>query len=268
MTAEQHGVFISYRREDVPGHAGRLYDRLTQRFGEARVFMDVDSIELGRDFVSALEEAVASCEVMLVLIGPRWVSTAERRLDDPHDYVRVEVQTALDRDIRVVPVLVHGASLPSPEVLPEQIRPLVRRQAVELGDASFQSDSRLLIERLEPVLGDGVAPAAPRSETPWQATCQQRGRPVRSLQVTLAHSSHVIEYENRAVRANEVRLDGQVVGKTGVFGSGVDTTKERYEFPVPDGPETRTAVVEVRLGSVTIKEVALTVDGRTLYRGP
>jgi hypothetical protein len=127
---EPRGIFISYRREQNAAHAGRLYDRLSDAFGEQATFMDVDSIGLGLDFARVLDEAVSSCSVMLVLIGPGWAQLAEhggRRLDDPDDYVRQEVEAGLRREIRVVPVLVHGAALPAPEELPEGLRPLVRR---------------------------------------------------------------------------------------------------------------------------------------------
>src|ERR1051326_8569899 len=106
------GVFISYRREETAGQAGRLYDHLSDRYGEARVFMDVDSIAIGTDFTKAVIQAVSGCSILLALIGRHWSSITDtrgiRRLDYPHDFVRVEIETALQRDIRVVPVLVDG----------------------------------------------------------------------------------------------------------------------------------------------------------------
>ena len=109
------GIFISYRRQDAAGNAGRLYDRLARHFGAERVFMDVEGIEPGLDFVEALEGAVASCEVLIVVIGAGWLATdnaGKRRLDDPKDFVRIETAAALARHIRVVPVLVDGAVMP------------------------------------------------------------------------------------------------------------------------------------------------------------
>jgi hypothetical protein len=152
---EPQGIFISYRREQNAAHAGRLYDRLSEAFGEQAVFMDVDSIGLGLDFARVLDQAVSSCAVMLVLIGPGWAGIADqrgRRLDDPGDYVRQEVETGLRREIRVVPVLVHGAVLPQLEELPEGLRPLARRQAFPLPDESFRSQAQVLVERLRPVV--------------------------------------------------------------------------------------------------------------------
>ena len=99
------GIFISYRRDDSAGYAGRLYDRLAAQFGADRVFMDVAGIELGTDFVTAIEQAVGSCQVLVVVIGDEWLSTTDaagrRRLDDPHDFVRLETGVALEREIRL-----------------------------------------------------------------------------------------------------------------------------------------------------------------------
>jgi TIR domain len=163
---EPQGIFISYRREQTAAHAGRLYDRLSEAFGEDVVFMDVDSIGVGLDFTRVLDEAVSSCNVMLVVIGPGWAEIADqrgRRLDDPTDFVRQELEAGLRREIRVVPVLVHGAALPPPEELPEVLRPLVRRQAFLLPDESFRSQAQVLVEQLRQVV---VPPAAERYREP------------------------------------------------------------------------------------------------------
>jgi hypothetical protein len=260
------GVFISYRREDAPGHTGRLYDRLSQRFGEARVFMDVDSIDIGVDFVTALMNAVESSEVVLVIIGPRWIEARER-LDDPNDYVRVEIQAALERDVRVVPVLVHGGRLPSAEELPEPLQPLVRRHAIELADASFQSDARQLIERLERVLDEAPPAAKPtpepeRAGTPWQVTARRHGRRVFAFEVTLADSTHHMDVEFRDLASNIVRLDGTVVPI-----AGNKVTKEHFEFSVDDGPVQRSGVLTLELGMFSPKAIRIEVDGRTIYHG-
>ncbi len=106
------GVFISYRREDSGGFAGRIYDRLVSRLGRDSVFFDVDAIPPGRDFVDALSERVGRCDALVAIIGKQWVSSVDaadrRRLDDPHDFVRVEIEAALQRDVPVIPVLVDG----------------------------------------------------------------------------------------------------------------------------------------------------------------
>ena len=152
------GIFVSYRRDETAAHAGRLADRLVDHFGESQVFMDVDSIGLGLDFVQVLQDAVGACEVMLVMIGPRWVSP---RLEQAGDYVRLEVETALERSIRVVPILVAGAQLPQAAELPESLQPLARRQAFEIGDATFRADATELLDRLDDVLTPLAAAPAP-----------------------------------------------------------------------------------------------------------
>src|SRR6185437_7032505 len=142
------GIIISYRRVETAGQAGRLYDRLSGRFGPDQVFMDVDSIAFGIDFTQAITEAVSQCAIMLVLIGREWSAVTDgrgrRRIDDPDDFVRVEIEAALARDIRVVPVLVEGAVLPQASDLPSGLRPLIRRQALLLSHAGFGAEvSRL-----------------------------------------------------------------------------------------------------------------------------
>jgi hypothetical protein len=150
-------IFISYRRQDARGDAGRLADDLGEEFGEERIFRDVEDIEAGADFVEAIEEAVASANVMLVVIGPSWLeskdSSGKRRLDDPRDFVRLEIVAAFKRKVRVVPVLVGDARMPTEEELPEAIRALARRQAHELSDHRWDYDVGELVRiiRKEPV---------------------------------------------------------------------------------------------------------------------
>ncbi|MFV0662972.1 MAG: TIR domain-containing protein [Denitromonas sp.] len=168
------GIFISYRRDDSAGYAGRLYDRLAAHFGADRVFMDVEGIEPGTDFVDAIEGAVASCRVLIVLIGDEWLSATDargrRRLDDPHDFIRLETRAALARDIRVVPVLLDRAPMPTADDLPEDLQALVRRQAVELNHKQWDATSGELIRTLEKILDASDAPPAstapPQPEPP------------------------------------------------------------------------------------------------------
>jgi TIR domain len=119
-------VFVSYRRQDARGSAGRIYDQLADRFGDAQVFMDVDTIAPGVDFTKVITEAVSTCEVLLAVIGSRWLTATDeggrRRLDDPGDLVRLEIAAALDRDIRVIPILVEDATMPRRHELPETWR--------------------------------------------------------------------------------------------------------------------------------------------------
>jgi hypothetical protein len=149
-------IFISYRRVDTPHVAGRLFDRLEARFGAGNVFMDVDSIEPGLDFAESIDGAVGSCDVLLALIGPHWSGAVDehgrRRLEDPDDFVTLEITTALRRQIRVIPVLVDGAPPPRRGGLPESLTTLARRQSVRLEHTSFGAGVAALMTVLERAL--------------------------------------------------------------------------------------------------------------------
>ncbi len=146
-------IFISYRREDSSGHAGRLFDRLREHFGRESVFLDVVGIEAGVDFVDTLDKVLGSCDVLLAVIGREWLSCCDkqgrRRLDEPNDFIRAEISAALKRDVRVVPILVQGAEMPPTDALPEELKRLTRRQAVELRDSRWDDDVEALIAALE-----------------------------------------------------------------------------------------------------------------------
>ena len=147
------GIFISYRRDDSAGHAGRIYDRLSDHFGLDQVFMDVDTIKPGQNFVDAVRQAVGNCDGLVAIIGREWLTisdaTGAQRLDDPEDLVSLEIATALERGIRVIPVLVQGASMPNAADFPESLKALAHRNAQEVSDRSFRSDVQSLIEALE-----------------------------------------------------------------------------------------------------------------------
>jgi hypothetical protein len=149
-------IFISYRRDDAEGQAGRLFDDLTKHFGENAVFIDVTGISAGRDFRRIIEEHVASCGVLLAIIGKNWIDAKDesgrRRLEDPTDFVRLETAAALKRDIPVVPVLVQGARMPRKDQLPEDLAELIYRNGVELTHARWESDLQLLIKALTPLV--------------------------------------------------------------------------------------------------------------------
>ena len=118
-------IFISYRRDETAYPAGWLYDRLADHYGGGQVFKDVDSIELGDDFVQVITRAVGSCDVLLALIGEQWLTITDehgrRRLDDPDDFVRLEIEAALTRNVRVIPILVDGARMPRADELPPSL---------------------------------------------------------------------------------------------------------------------------------------------------
>jgi WD40 repeat protein len=150
------GVFVSYRRQDTRHVAGRLFDRLAERFGKSHVFMDVVSIGPGLDFAEVIEAAVSGCDALLALIGQSWLGAVDehgrRRLDNPNDLVLLEVKAALDQGVRVIPVLVDGASAPRREELPEVIAGLVRRNWVRLDHETFDSDIGGLMDVLDGII--------------------------------------------------------------------------------------------------------------------
>ena len=154
-------IFISYRREDAEGQAGRLFEALKAHFGQDAVFMDVAGIKPGRDFRKAIDSNVASCDALLAVIGKGWLSakdaTGQRRLDDVNDFVRLETISALKRDIPVVPVLVQAAEMPRKDQLPPEMEELAYRNAVELTHARWASDVQVLIQALEEIVKKPVA---------------------------------------------------------------------------------------------------------------
>jgi hypothetical protein len=153
-------VFLSYRRDDAGGYAGRLTDALLQRLGSKSVFQDVTAISPGQDYTVAIERALAESDAALVVIGPGWLTAATPqgapRLLEAGDYVRLELATALERDIRVIPVLVGGARLPEAAELPNDLQALVQRQALELHDETWHHDVDGLVRSLR---GEPTVPA-------------------------------------------------------------------------------------------------------------
>ena len=176
-------IFLSYRRNDTAGHTGRIFDHLTERFGAGRVFFDVDGIEAGENFATAIEKRIRDCDTLVAVIGKTWTAvdaSGQRRLDDPADYVRQEIETAFRLGVDVVPVLVGGAGVPARNDLPESLSGLLLLNALEIDDKAFLSGVDRLIVTLEkttaraserkrmekPALKKKEAAAAPPSERP------------------------------------------------------------------------------------------------------
>ncbi|MBK7530613.1 toll/interleukin-1 receptor domain-containing protein [Piscinibacter sp.] len=164
-------IFISYRRDDTEGHAGRLYEDLVEQFGKQAVFFDVSAIEPGQDFRKAIDANVARCSVLLAMIGPRWLdaSGGARRIDDAGDFVRLEIASALKRDVPVVPVLVQGAKMPAAAQLPADVADLAWRNAVELSHARWPSDVQVLAQALVAHMG-GAEAVPPRQQAASSAS--------------------------------------------------------------------------------------------------
>ena len=165
------GIFVSYRRDDSQGFAGRLADDLGERLGDDRVFRDIE-IPIGSDFSEVLHRAIAASDVLLVVIGRRWAAGTAAgqpsRLFEPTDWVRTEIEAAFARDKQVVPVLVGGAEMPSATELPKGIRRLVKLQAAEVSDRDWDDDVDALADRLRalaPAL-DRDPRARPQQESP------------------------------------------------------------------------------------------------------
>ena len=194
-------IFINYRRGDSIGTAGRLRDRLAQTFGPQNVFMDVDSIPAGVDFVADLNSQVAQCNVFLVVIGPNWPDSTDengaRRLDKPDDFVTIEIAAALTRDIRevsVIPVLVDGARMPTADQQPASIKLLAQRQAVDVRNAQFGRDVEMLVAKVRQARGERAVG--------WQRRPIMAGAAVLALACLVGwiayHWTHPIPDDKRA----------------------------------------------------------------------
>jgi hypothetical protein len=156
-------IFINYRRDDSQGFAGRLFDHLASKYSRSELFMDVDAMKPGLDFIKQLDSQVAQCHVLLAMIGSHWLDARDqagkRRLDNDRDSVRIELASALRRDIAVIPVLVEGTAMPSEDSLPDDLKPLARRHALELRHTRFDADADAIVHALEGVV--------PRRRVPW-----------------------------------------------------------------------------------------------------
>ena len=172
-------IFISYRRDDASYPAGRLYDRLSVRLPNNQIFIDVN-LDPGIDFVEAIETSVGSCDVLIAVIGKRWLTSSDeegkRRLDNPDDFVRLEIATALKRNIRVIPILVDGALMPRSSELPDDLKPLVRRNVLEISHHRFNPDVELLSTAIESVLEKADAELKQREKERLEAEQREKER--------------------------------------------------------------------------------------------
>jgi hypothetical protein len=175
-------IFISYRRRgDSAGYGGRIADSLVEHFGRDQCFLDVEHIEPGVDFVTCIEEGIGACDVLIVVIGPDWTSQIDGngrpRLQDPRDWVRIEVAAALRRNVRVIPTLVGGAHIPAEDEVPEDLRDLCHRQAHELSDSRWSYDVHVLLQTIEKA---GVKALASRTQLTVRQKTKMAGAAVFS----------------------------------------------------------------------------------------
>jgi hypothetical protein len=174
-------IFISYRRADTRHVAGRLSDRLDERFPGAHVFMDVDTIEPGADFAASIQEAVARCDVLIAMIGPHWLTLEDRhglrRIDCPTDYVTLEIATALERGIPVIPLLVDEAAMPRSEELPDRLKSLSRRNAARLDHETFRTDIQRILPAVERAIQRSHRPRTAPTVTTPQPSPQEPAAP-------------------------------------------------------------------------------------------
>jgi hypothetical protein len=234
------GVFISYRRDDSGGYAGRLFDVLAGRFGPEQTFMDLDDIRGGDDFTAVIGEKVSQCSALLAVIGDRWLTLTGpdgiRRLDAPGDFVRLEIAKALERGVRVIPVLVSGAAMPRPEDLPEALRPLSVHQAVEVRDAHFHADAGQLIELLQKT----VPGLGPRTRMPrWLI-------PAAAVFLTAAGIATVSGVRYRQSKEAAAQVEPAAASVRGKWSGTVkydwgDSYAETFDFEVAGGELSGTA---------------------------
>jgi hypothetical protein len=272
VSASAPKLFISYRREETAAYAGRLYDALSRRFGEEQVFMDI-GMEPGIDFVEQIGEAVAASRLLVAVIGPRWMSmedaSGRRRIDDPGDFVRVEIEAALQQaDVRVVPVLVQGASMPSAEELPPSLAEFARRNALELSDARWRYDVDRLTSTVERVLGVRARPSGVSARPPPEATKETVETPEAAAVPKEPYAGAVPSHPARASR-RKVRLGLLAAAVLAVLGVALALALSGGSGPRPPDVRARAAVdgqpVRVSIGKHG-QQATVTFRGRAGQR--
>jgi TIR domain len=213
-------IFVSYRRTDAPGHAGRLYDRLVDRFGPTSVFKDVDTMEPGADFTEVIETTVARCDAVVAVIGQDWLASGadgKPRIADERDWVRIELRSALERNIRVIPALVEGAQMPTESELPADVEGLARRHGIELSETAWSAQVEQLIDSLDRALASAAAAGEPEASLPahgWRTKLVRSTVHTRLVQFDRADVSFVLGYEVTMLSGmSKLTVDGRQVWK-------------------------------------------------------
>lgn len=259
-------IFINYRRQDSEGYVGRLYDHLVQHFGRDQLFMDVDDIKPGADFVSELEKAVTACDVVLSVIGPHWLNAADdsglRRLDLWNDFVRIEIATALSQNKVVIPVLVGKARMPAPSDLPEDISMLSRRNAFELSHARFAGDVQKLVEIIQ-------ASMTPKGATKPDTTSEivrQKSAAIKQIRDDLVNATTSPLYQHR-IESRYFPVLGDGNPDANIVFIGESPGKAEAESGTPFiGPSGE--VLDEMLGSINLKRADVYLTNMLLDRPP
>jgi hypothetical protein len=266
-------VFINYRRDDSAGHAGRVRDRLAHELGRNLLFMDVDAISLGANFSKVLHEEVAKCGVLLAVIGPNWSDVRDehgnRRLDDPNDFVRIEIAAALQRDIPVIPILLDGARIPKADQLPDDLKELASRNGLDVRHASFHTDMDRLILGLKGQL-DQAGAARERVDDLAEAETAKSAAQVRRPGGDQRHPRSVQGIGLRQFLRNKSTLQrlgwlggGVVVLATGLWVAAVYLFLP-VKVPEAKSPQAAPANVQADCGGVAIGG---SVTGATITAG-
>lgn len=252
-------IFVSYRRGDAGGYAGRLYDHLVGRYGEDAAFKDVDSLEPGADFAEVIARTIPACDAVIAVIGPKWLGAGtdgRSRVMNPSDWVRVELATAFERDVRVIPVLVDGAGMPTESQLPEDLHPLARRHAVELTESIWRPQVEQLLSSLDAALVPQGA---------WTGSCVRSGAHSRTVRLQRHGEDHVLEFKVQwYIGMAQVDVDGETLWRGAANATAIPRLSWRPQGT--DGP-----VVEVRLerdrtpAVNTLQGIRIALDGAVVY---
>lgn len=263
-------IFVNYRRGDDPGFTQALYQRLEEHFGAANLFMDVEGhIKPGEDFVKVLNEQVAASDIVLVVIGPRWLESLAARANDANDFVLIEIRAGLDQGKAVIPVIVGGATMPGESVLPNQIRALARRNAVELRAERFKADCLSLVASLRDNLKQLAQQQVPQSRSIFgylQPIDGGKSIEIRSTTARIGRGrDNDIDLANHTVSRRHAVLKWQshngrfIIADLTAGGPGVLVNKERvYSHELSDGD-----IIEIGEVKLRLKANSMRAWGRT-----
>jgi hypothetical protein len=256
-------IFLSYRRRDTAGETGRLYDQLVARRPYWETFLDVDFIRPGRDFLREIDRFLSSCQLVVAAVGERWLTAdgpdKARRIDNPADVVRLELERAHALHVPILPVVMSGAVMPKTTDLPAELSWFSRINAQRLRHESFENDLTELLVAMDSLV---IPDEAGRS-----VDLVTKTRRSRTLRIQLRSESHLVHFETRHSGSHRLTVDGIQTGrKLRDFGSRL-TLNKQYSIDLSDGPRTVTAIIDVRYLSDLLWLIGtrVTLDGRTSY---